>query len=87
MTRSSVTTRILLSGRLLHLIKLWLECAVEETDYKGRKKRTTKAKDSGRGIPAGLTQISSLLANLYTRRFVRGLTSGIFLSCRLVRIF
>jgi len=54
---------------VLHLIKMWLECAVEDTDDKGRKRRTTEAKDSGRGIPQGspltpLTQraISSLSA-------------------------
>src|ERR1039458_2405152 len=38
---------------VLHLIKMWLECAVEETDDQGRKRRTTEAKDSGRGIPQG----------------------------------
>jgi len=42
---------------------------VEETDDRGRKKRTTEAKDSGRGIPQG-SPISPLLANLYMRRFV-----------------
>lgn len=55
--------------RVLHLIKLWLECAVEDTDDRGRKKRTTEAKDSRRGIPQG-SPISPLLANLYMRRFV-----------------
>src|SRR5207253_11280166 len=57
--------------RVLHLIKMWLECAVEETDDRGRKTRTTEAKDSGRGIPQG-SPISPLLANLYMRRFVLG---------------
>jgi hypothetical protein len=56
---------------VLHLIKMWLECAVEETDDRGRKTRTTEAKDSGRGIPQG-SPISPLLANLYMRRFVLG---------------
>ena len=55
--------------RVLHVIKLWLECAVEENDKGGRKKRTTEAKDSRRGIPQG-SPISPLLANLYMRRFV-----------------
>jgi hypothetical protein len=32
--------------RVLHLIKMWLECAVEETDERGRKTRTTEAKDT-----------------------------------------
>ncbi len=54
---------------VLHLIKQWLECAVEETDQRGRKKRTTEAKDQRRGIPQG-SPISPLLANLYMRRFV-----------------
>jgi group II intron reverse transcriptase/maturase len=63
--------RRIVDRRVLHLIKMWLECAVEETDDQGRKKRTTEAKDSGRGIPQG-SPISPLLANLYMRRFVLG---------------
>jgi RNA-directed DNA polymerase len=43
--------RRIVDPRVLHLIKIWLECAVEETDDRGRKTRTTEAKDSGRGIP------------------------------------
>jgi RNA-directed DNA polymerase len=61
--------RRIVDKRVLHLIKMWLECAVEETDDRGRKTRTTVAKDSGRGIPRG-SPISPLLANLYMRRFV-----------------
>jgi RNA-directed DNA polymerase len=61
--------RRVVDSRVLHLIKMWLECAVEETDDRGGKKRTTEAKDSGRGIPQG-SPISPLLANLYMRRFV-----------------
>src|SRR5690242_8629809 len=52
-------------------MKMWLECAVEETDDRGRKRRTTEARDNGRGIPQG-SPISPLLANLYMRRFVLG---------------
>jgi RNA-directed DNA polymerase len=63
--------RRIVDGRVLHLIKMWLECAVEETDDRGRKRRTTEAKDSGRGIPQG-SPISPLLANIYMRRFVLG---------------
>src|SRR5229473_2477038 len=63
--------RRIVDGRVLHLIKMWLECAVEETDDRGRKTRTTEAKDSGRGIPQG-SPISPLLANIYMRRFVLG---------------
>jgi group II intron reverse transcriptase/maturase len=61
--------RRIVDKRVLHLIKMWLECAVEETDDRGRKTRTTEAKDSGRGIPQG-SPISPLLSNLYMRRFV-----------------
>jgi len=61
--------RRIVDRRVLHLIKMWLECAVEETDQRGRKKRTTEAKDQGRGIPQG-SPISPLLSNLYMRRFV-----------------
>ena len=38
---------------LLHLVKMWLEAAVEETDERGRKVRTTRNKDEGRGTPQG----------------------------------
>ena len=64
----SIARRIV-DPRVLHLIKMWLECAVEETDKRGRKTRTTEARDKRRGIPQG-SPISPLLANLYMRRFV-----------------
>ena len=64
----SVARRVV-DRRVLHLIKQWLECSVEETDGRGRKRRTTEAKDSRCGIPQG-APISPLLANLYMRRFV-----------------
>jgi len=67
---SSLARRIV-DRRVLHLIKMWLECAVEEADDRGRKTRTTEAKDQRRGIPQG-SPISPLLANLYMRRFVLG---------------
>jgi group II intron reverse transcriptase/maturase len=63
--------RRIVDRRALHLIKQWLECPVEETDDRGRKTRTTEAKDGRRGIPQG-SPISPLLANLYMRRFVLG---------------
>src|SRR5262249_36552822 len=56
---------------LLALIKRWLQAPVEERDERGRKQRTTRAKDEGRGIPQG-APLSPLLANLYMRRFVLG---------------
>ncbi|WP_408287918.1 group II intron reverse transcriptase/maturase [Paraburkholderia aspalathi] len=61
--------RRIVDRRVLHLIRMWLECPVEETDNRGRKKRTTEARDSRRGIPQG-SPISPLLANIYMRRFV-----------------
>src|SRR5205807_7400775 len=56
---------------LLHLVKMWLEAPVEETDEQGRVQRTTRNKDEGRGTPQGGVA-SPLLANLYMRRFVLG---------------
>src|ERR1017187_2722661 len=63
--------RRMVDRRVVHLIKMWLECPVEETDQRGRKTRTTEARDKRRGIPQG-SPISPLLANLYMRRFVLG---------------
>src|ERR1700751_1693479 len=56
---------------MLKLVKAWLEMAVEETDQRGNKRRTTVNKDSGKGTPQGVP-ISPLLANLYMRRFLLG---------------
>ena len=64
----SVARRVV-DPRVLKLIKQWLECAVVESDDRGRKIRTTEAKDNRRGIPQG-SPISPLLSNLYMRRFV-----------------
>ena len=69
---------------LLHLVKMWLEAPVEETDESGRTQRTTRNKDEGRGTPQGGVA-SPLLANLYMRRFVlgwkvRGMSSGWMLT-------
>jgi group II intron reverse transcriptase/maturase len=56
---------------LLHLIKMWLEAPVEETDEQGRKTRSSRNKDDGRGTPQGGVA-SPLMANLYMRRFLLG---------------
>src|SRR6266699_3324277 len=56
---------------MLHLIKMWLEAPVEETDERGNKRRSTRNRDAGRGSPQG-SPISPLLSNLYMRRFVLG---------------
>ena len=66
----SVARRVV-DRRLLHLVKMWLDAPVEETDERGRKKRTTANRDARRGIPQG-SPISPLLSNLYMRRFVLG---------------
>jgi group II intron reverse transcriptase/maturase len=56
---------------VLHLVKLWLDAPVEETDERGHTQRTTRNRDEGRGTPQG-APLSPLLANLYMRRFVLG---------------
>ena len=48
---------------LLHLVKMWLDAAVEETDERGVMHRTTRNKSEGRGTPQGGV-LSPLLANL-----------------------
>ena len=54
----SVARRIVVR-RVLHLIKMWLVCPVEGTDQRGRRRRTTEARDSRRGIPARLTALTT----------------------------
>ncbi len=66
----SVARRVV-DGAMLHLIRMWLEAPVEETDEHGRKHRSTRNRDEGRGTPQG-SPISPLLSNLYMRRFVLG---------------
>src|SRR3984893_7579450 len=66
----SVARRIV-DGAMLHLIKMWLEAPVEETDERGNKHRSTRNRDEGKGTPQG-APISPLLSNLYMRRFVLG---------------
>ena len=66
----SVARRVV-DGAMLHLIKMWLEAPVEETDEHGKKHRSLRNRDEGRGTPQG-APISPLLSNLYMRRFVLG---------------
>jgi RNA-directed DNA polymerase len=70
----SVSRRIS-DGRVLRLIKMWLEAPVETSDDRGRKQRTTRNKDEGKGTPQG-SPISPLLSNIYMRRFIRGWKAG-----------
>ena len=48
----SVARRVV-DGAMLHLIKMWLEAPVEETDERGNKHRSTRNRDEGRGTPQG----------------------------------
>jgi RNA-directed DNA polymerase len=70
----SVARRIS-DGRILRLIKMWLEAPVETRDRRGRSERTTRNKDEGKGSPQG-SPISPLLSNIYMRRFIRGWKVG-----------
>ena len=70
----SVSRRIS-DGRMLRLIKMWLEAPVEESNGKGNRRRTTRNKDQGIGTPQG-APISPLLSNIYMRRFVKGWKTG-----------
>lgn len=56
---------------VLHLIKMWLEAAVEEDDGKGHRRRTTPNRDGRKGSPQG-APISPLLPNIYMGRFILG---------------
>jgi RNA-directed DNA polymerase len=66
----SVARRVV-DGAMLHLLRMWLEAPIEETDERGNKRRSTRNRDEGRGSPQG-SPISPLLSNLYMRRFVLG---------------
>lgn len=64
----SIARRVV-DRRVLHLIKMWLEAPVEETDKRGRLTRTTPNRDNRQGSPQG-SPISPLMANIYMRRFI-----------------
>jgi len=54
-------------GKMLHLIKMWLEAPIDEDNGKGgRTRRSTGSK----GTPQGGV-LSPLLANIYMRRFLK----------------
>jgi len=50
--------RRIVDRRVLHLIKMWLECAVEDTDDRGRKKQKNGSQGSAARHPAGLTHLT-----------------------------
>ncbi len=58
----SVARRVV-DGAMLHLIKMWLTAPVEETDEQGKRHRTTRNRDDGRGTPQG-SPVSPLFGNL-----------------------
>jgi retron-type reverse transcriptase len=56
----SVARRVVDSA-MLHLIQMWLDAPVEESDEGGGTKRTTRNRDEKRGIPQG-SPLSPLLS-------------------------
>ena len=58
-------------GRMLGLIKAWLEMPVEEDDGEGGKRRLSRARRERKGVPQG-APISPLASNIYMRRFILG---------------
>ena len=58
-------------GRMLGLVKAWLEMPVVEQDGEGGTRRTNRARRERKGTPQG-APISPLLSNIYMRRFILG---------------
>lgn len=56
-------------GRMLRLIKSWMEMPVLEEDKAGGKRLTNCARRDRKGTPQG-SPISPLLSNIYMRRFI-----------------
>lgn len=54
-------------GRMLHLVKMWLEAPIEESDDSGH---STRKSAGNKGTPQGGV-LSPLLANIYMRRFLK----------------
>jgi RNA-directed DNA polymerase len=51
--------RRIVDRRVLHLIRMWLECPVEETDGRGRKTRTTRGQGQPPRHPARVTHLTA----------------------------
>jgi retron-type reverse transcriptase len=62
----SVARRVV-DGAMLHLIKMWLEAPVEETDERGNQRRSTHNRDEGRGTPQG-SPITAVRGNFRSER-------------------
>ena len=60
----SVSRRIS-DGRMLRLVKMWLETPVEETDAKGNCHRTTGNKDQGMGTPQGCADFTIVVKSVH----------------------
>ncbi len=58
-------------GRMLGLVKAWLEMPVVEEDGGGGTRRTNRARRERKGTPRG-APISPLLSNIHMRRFILG---------------
>ncbi len=58
-------------GKMLGLVKAWLEMPVEEDDGKGGRRRTNRARRERKGTPQG-APISPVLSNIHMRRFILG---------------
>lgn len=61
-------SRRIVDGKVLQLIKQWLEVPTEEHRH-GRTHRTSEAKEQHRGVAQG-SPLSPLLSNCYFRRFL-----------------
>ena len=67
---SKSVARRVVDRRVLHLIKMWLDRPVEETDDRGRKTRTTEARDKRRGIPQGSPSLPDAKGNFCFDRVI-----------------
>ena len=59
-------------GRMLGLIKKWLEMPVEEDDGKGGKRRTNRARKERKGTPQGSPKVLTLGIPTIRDRVVQG---------------